>query len=149
MQYLPPNSPLKLIFYSENFSSSSTNYQGGTLRQNGTKAVDFGRYEEYQVYFLDKEIHVFCLWSPICWKLSGRVRTWPSNPSVPTNQITSCRRSLSLPRASYSSYVNAISAHIYTCGTLLLHVILIRAPPYREHLCGDDMTYTHHHTSSR
>ena len=65
-----------------------------------------------------------------CWKLSGRLRTWPSTPSLTTHHITSCRRSLSLPRTSYSLHVRCISSHMSMCETIILHVLLIRDLPY-------------------
>ena len=128
-----------------------------------------------------KIVYIVSIFHSNCWKLAGRVCMCPFTPSVPTHQITGCRRSLSFLRASYSSHVRAISSHMSTCETQVLHVLLIWAPPYWEHLCdvraissymstcvmcvlhvlliwappycenlcGDDMTYIHHHTSSR
>ena len=52
--------------------------------------------------------------------------TWLSTPYVPTYHITVFRRTLSFPRASYGSYVRAISPHMSTCGAIVLHLILLR-----------------------
>ena len=81
-----------------------------------------------------KIVYIVSIFHSNCWKFAGRVCMCPFTPSVPTHQITGCRRSLIFLRASYSSHVRAISSHMSTCETIVLRVLLIRAPPYWENL---------------